>query len=308
MTVDKRDLDSVMLRRATFASFAVALCLIVTKSMAYFATGSVALLGSLIDSLMDAGASLVNLVAVRYALKPPDRDHRFGHGKAESLAAVVQSVFIVCSCVFLIHEAFHRLVEAGEMRRHMAGIGVMLFSLVATAALVSYQRFVARRTGSAAIEADALHYQGDLLGNVAVIVALFLSQWGLRMADPLLAVAIAAYLLYSARAILARALDELLDHELPEDQRNRILRLARAHPDVYGVHDLRTRRSGRTVVLQLHIELDPDLPLLEAHRIAQDVKSAIRAELPGADVMIHEDPRGLIEDRIDARVESSVAR
>jgi ferrous-iron efflux pump FieF len=291
-----------LLRRVTAASVAVAALLIIAKALAFLATGSVSLLASLVDSLIDSAASLINLLAVRYALTPADHEHRFGHGKAESLAGLMQALFIVASSAYLIHEAVHRLFDPEPVRAYGLGIAVMLFSLVATTALVTFQRHVIRRTHSAAIKADSLHYQADILGNLAVLLALFLTQWGWRSADPILALAIAAYLLFSTREIITQAMNELLDRELPEQQRLRILRIAGDHPAVQGVHDLRTRRAGRTVIIQLHIELDDQMPLVRSHRIADEVEAAIRSEIRGADVVIHQDPVGVVEQRLDERV------
>jgi ferrous-iron efflux pump FieF len=299
--------EARLLRLATLASVLTAVLLIAAKTLAVLVTGSVALLASLVDSLMDAAASLVNLVAVRYALVPADRNHRFGHGKAESLAAFLQSLLILASSAFLIHEALHRLVEPRPVQAQGIGIAVILLSLAATLALVTLQRYVIRRTHSAAIQADSLHYQADLLGNGAVLLALIATQWGWTLVDPLLALAIAAYLLYSTRAILGQALNELLDRELPEALRRRILDAARGHPAVRGAHDLRTRRAGRTIIVQLHIELDDDLRLIQAHRISDEVEAAIRREVPGADIVIHQDPVGLVEARLDNQVAAPAA-
>jgi ferrous-iron efflux pump FieF len=233
---------------------------------------------------------------------PADHEHRFGHGKAESLAGLFQALFIVASSAFLIHEAVHRFIEPAPIAHAGLGVAVMVFSLVATTALVTFQRHVIRRTQSAAIKADSLHYQADLLGNAAVLLALLLAQWGWLTADPLLALCIAAYLLFATREIIGQALNELLDRELPEPQRLKILQAAGNHPRVLGVHDLRSRRSGRMVIIQLHIELDDDMPLVEAHRIADEVEAAIKAEIRGADVVIHQDPVGVVERRLDEKV------
>jgi ferrous-iron efflux pump FieF len=178
----------------------------------------------------------------------------------------------------------------------------MLLSLAATGALVLLQSHVIRRTHSAAVKADSLHYRSDFLSNGAVLIALGLAQWGYGAADPILAIAIALYMVFASREILAQALNELLDRELPQRQRERILACARSHPQVHDVHDLRTRRSGRTVIAQLHIELDGNMTLHDAHRVADDVEAAIIGIIPGADVVIHQDPAGIAEARLDARL------
>jgi ferrous-iron efflux pump FieF len=292
-----REQQARLLRLATNASVAVALTLIAAKGLAWSATGAVSLLAALLDSVLDAAASLLNLFAVRYALAPADREHRFGHGKAESLAALGQAMLIIVSGLFLVRAAIARLADPQPVAAIDTGVAVLLFSIVATLGLVTLQRYVIRRTHSAAIRADALHYQVDLLSNGAVLVAIGLAHAGWHMADPLLALGIAVYLLLSTRAILAQALNELLDRELPEAQRQAIIAAGREHPQVLGVHDVRTRRSGRTEIVQMHIELDGSLPLDTAHGVAVEVEEAIKARLPNADIVIHQDPVGVREPR-----------
>jgi ferrous-iron efflux pump FieF len=251
---------------------------------------------------MDSGASLLNLVAVRYALAPADRKHRFGHGKAESISALAQSALIILSGIYLLVEALRRLQSPRELPTLELGIAVMLFTIVMTLALLALQGYVIRRTHSAAIRADALHYRTDLLTNSAVILALVLAQWGWTGMDPLFAAGIAVYILLSARRIMADAFNELLDRELPEPQRQLIHETANRHPAVHGIHDLRTRSAGRVDFVELHLELDGDMPLRQAHHIADEVAAAIRRALPGADVVIHQDPAGLRERRLEERL------
>lgn len=279
-----------LLRFATYASIVTAGILIIAKLTAYWLTGSVSVLASLIDSFMDAGASLVNLLAVSYALSPPDKEHRFGHGKAESLAGLAQATFIAGSGLFLILESTQRLLTPQPIEAIGVGIGVMIFSIIATLVLVTIQRHVIKKTNSTAIRADALHYKTDLLSNVAIILALLLSNFNWPGIDPLFALAIAAYVLYSAWKIGNEALQDLLDRELPDEKRHLIIQIAKDHPDVVGLHDLRTRLSGRTEFIQMHMELPDDLPLVEAHSIADEVEKNIIKAIPGADVVIHQDP------------------
>ncbi|MFT7288862.1 MAG: ferrous-iron efflux pump FieF [Halieaceae bacterium] len=288
---------AALMRLATYASVSIALLLIGAKSYAYLSTGAVSLLASLVDSVMDAAASLINLFAVRYALVPADREHRFGHGKAEALAALLQAGFIIASSAFLIHEAVYRLLEPQPVEAVSVGVAVMVLAIVLTLALLAIQRYVIRRTNSAAIKADALHYRADLLSNTATIVALVLASFGLGNADPLFALAIAGYLLFSTREILQQALSDLLDRELPDIQRRAIIRLAESHAEVHGVHDVRTRMSGRTPIVQLHLELNGEMPLRQAHVIADEVEQAIIGAFPDADVVIHQDPAGLVEEQ-----------
>ena len=279
-----------LLRRATYASVATAALLIAAKAVAWVMTGSVSVLASLLDSLMDAGASLVNMFAVRYSLMPPDEDHRFGHGKAEAVAGLAQATFIAGSGVFLLLESIDRILKPTPLEDVEVGVYVMLFSIAATLALVSYQHHVVAKTGSSAIKADALHYKTDLLVNVAIIVALVLSHYGWPGVDPFFAIAIGGYILYNAWEIGEEAFHQLIDRELPDEQRQRIEQLIDGHPRVHGFHDLRTRLSGRSEIIQLHLEMDDDLPLIEAHAIADEVEAKIKKEFPNADVVIHQDP------------------
>lgn len=286
-----------LLRLATWASLAVALVLIAVKFFAYLNTGAVSIFASLLDSLIDSGASLINLLAIRYALMPPDSNHRFGHGKAEPLAGLIQAAFIVISSAALTYESVQRLLNPQPITALASGVYVMLFAIVLTSLLVAFQRRVIKRTGSTAIQADSTHYRADLLSNAATLLALALASQGFAQADPVFALMIAAYLLISTRYILREALNELLDRELPDAQREAIIAIASAHPAVLGVHELRTRRSGRNLIVQLHIEMDGDLALREAHEIADNVEAAIHDAFSNADVVIHQDPVSVTEAR-----------
>ncbi len=287
-----------LMRRATYASVAVAGTLIVVKLAAWRFTDSVSLLSTLIDSLLDAAASMINLLAVRHALRPADREHRFGHGKAEPLAALGQTAFIAGSAVFLVIEAGRRLFAPRPVLQVEVGIGVMILAIVVTFALTRFQAHVVRQTGSVAIKADSLHYLGDILVNAAVIVALLLaSQFGWHIADPLFGIAIAGYILIVAWRIARGAFDMLMDRELPERERARIRRIVLEHPSVIDMHDLRTRASGRKTFIQVHIELDGGMSLYRAHDVADEVEASLRAAYPGAEVIIHQDPHGIDEER-----------
>jgi ferrous-iron efflux pump FieF len=287
-----------LMRRATYASVGVAVTLIVVKLIAWFMTDSVSLLSTLIDSLLDAAASLVNLFAVRHALAPADREHRFGHGKAEPLAALGQSTFIAGSAIFLLIEAGNRLVKPQPIEKSEIGIFVMIFAIVVTFALTRYQKYVVRKTGSVAIQADSLHYVGDLLVNAAVIVALVLvTQFGWNIADPIFAIAIAGYILKTAWTIARGAYDMLMDRELPEEERVRIKEIALAHPDVIALHDLRTRMSGPQTFIQVHIEMDGAMSLYRSHAVADEVEASLLQAYPEAEVIIHQDPYGIEEER-----------
>jgi ferrous-iron efflux pump FieF len=282
-----------LLRIATSASVVTATLLIVAKLAAWLATGSISVLASLVDSVMDAGASLVNLFAVRWSLQPADADHRFGHGKAQPLAALGQAAFIAGSAVFLGLQAVDRLLHPQPITNANIGLAVLGISVVATSILVLFQRYVIQRTDSPAIRADALHYATDLATNVATLAALGLASLGLHWLDPIFGFAIGAYVFYSALRIGREAVDLLLDRELPESQRAEIIDLACSVPMVRNVHGLRSRRSGQVLGIQLHIELDDDLELLQAHRIAVAVEQRIRDRWPQSDIIIHQDPVSL---------------
>ena len=287
-----------MMRIATYASSVVALVLIAVKTGAWFLTDSVSVMSSLLDSLLDAAASLVNLLAVRHALTPADREHRFGHGKAEPLAGLAQAAFIAGSALLLSLEAIHRFGHPQPVAHVDIGIGVMLFSIVVTAVLVTYQRYVVRVTGSVAIGADSLHYRSDIILNGSVILSIGLSAWlGWLALDPLFGLIIAAYILYSAAQIVRASLDRLMDRELPDADRVRIREIALRHPEVRAVHDLRTRSAGPGVFIQIHIEMDGGMTLRRSHDISDEVEHEILAAFPHAEVIIHQDPAGLEEPR-----------
>lgn len=285
------DRAGVLMRRATYASVGVALSLIAAKLFAWLLTDSVALLSTLVDSLLDAFASIVNLIAVRAALKPADEDHRFGHGKAESLSAMGQSAFIAGSAVFLMIEAVRRLYDPQPIEHGSVGVAVMIVSIVATLGLVLYQHTVIKRTGSLAIQADSLNYRGDILVNIAVILALIGTQLlDAPIIDPIIASVIALYILWNASRVFRAALDELMDRELQDDQRQRIKEIAFSNPGVLALHDLRTRSSGRSCFIQLHIELSGDQSLRESHLTARAVETGIQREFPDAEVLVRQDP------------------
>ncbi|MGE0121040.1 MAG: cation diffusion facilitator family transporter [Dongiaceae bacterium] len=289
---------TLLMRRATYASVATALLLISAKAVAYVMTDAVSLLSTLLDSLLDAAASLVNLLAVRHALTPADREHRFGHGKAEPLAALGQSAFIAGSALFLLVQAGSRLVSPHPVANTVVGLAVMAISIAATLLLVLYQRAVIRRTGSLAIKADALHYASDLAVNASVVIALILTgMYGWQRADPIFAAGIGLYIMHTAWQIARSAFDMLMDRELPDADRGRIRGIALADPRVRAVHDLRTRAAGLTTFVQMHLEMDGGLTLAEAHAIADAVEANILRAFPGAEIIIHQDPAGLAESR-----------
>ena len=283
-----------LLRLATYASISVALILIVAKLIAWGLSDSVSLLATLIDSVLDALASLINLIAVRHALTPADKEHRFGHGKAEALAGLSQSMFIAGSAGFLLLEAGRRLISPIAVESVGISMLVMVFSIVATLLLLSFQAHVIRKTNSTAIRADALHYRTDLLVNASVILALWLSVKGWAGFDALFACAIAIYILYSAWEIITVSYDHLMDRELPDEQREEIERLVLQHKSARGPHDLRSRHSGTVTFIQLHLELDDDLSLMEAHKISDEVELCLLEAFPGSEIIIHIDPQSVV--------------
>lgn len=286
------DHNARLLRLATYASVVTATILIMAKIGAMLLTGSVSVMASLIDSLMDAAASLINLFAVRYSLMPADEEHRFGHGKAESLAGLAQATFIAGSALFLLLHAVDRLLNPQPLQDIGIGIAVMVFAIVATLILLAIQRYVIARTGSTAIRADSLHYFTDLLTNASIIAALALSLTGWPGMDPLFAIGIAFYILYSAWQIGLEAFHQLMDRELPDADRERIRAIALGHAQVRGLHDLRTYRSGQREIVQFHLELDGELSLHAAHAVTEAVTTAIRQAYPAADIVIRQDPVG----------------
>ncbi|HEX5795955.1 MAG TPA: cation diffusion facilitator family transporter [Geminicoccaceae bacterium] len=289
--------------RAALASIAVALTLIAAKLGAWLVTDSIVILTALVDSGIDLLASLVTLISVRQAAQPADRAHRYGHGKAEALAAFAQAGFVGGSALILASEAIQRLISPQAISQGRLGIAVMLLAIALTAGLVLFQRAVVRRTGSVAIRADSLHYRADLLMNLAVIGSLVLSEaLGSTLVDPLVALAIVAWLLYGAVQVARHALDMLMDRELPSERRQHIRALALAHPAAQGMHDLRTRRAGADVFIELHLELDGALSLDRAHDITHEVEARIRESFPEADIIVHQEPAGLADERLDHKI------
>ena len=282
--------DSSLLLITAAASILVALTLIVLKGGVWWVSGSVSLLASLIDSVMDSLASLVNFLAIRYSLQPADEEHRFGHGKAEALAGLGQAVLIGISALLLGREAIDKLINPQPVGELNLAIAVMVVSIVLTFLLLMLQRYTVRRTGSTAIEADSLHYLSDLAVNVGIIAALVASVFGHLWVDGTVAMLIALYILRAAWGIGSESTQLLLDREISGDVREEISAIVGAHPQALGFHQLRTRQSGRTQFIQLHVDMDERMSLREAHDLAEDIEMKIREKFPMADVIIHEDP------------------
>ncbi len=285
-----------LMRLATYAAVALACGLALVKAVAWQATGSVAVLSSLVDSLIDAAASLVNLVAIRRAQVPADDDHRFGHGKAEPLAALGQAAFVAGSGLLVVLQAAGSLLQPRPIQNASIGLAVMCVSIVATFALVRFQAYVVKRSGSVAIRADRLHYTGDVLMNGSVILSLALAQWlGVQWIDPICGIAIAGYMLFGAVQIARTSLDMLMDRELSDEVRLQIEATAKRHPEVLAVHDLRTRSSGPRLFIQFHMVLPAEISLSRAHIISDEVEAALLEAFPGAEILIHQDPTDAVE-------------
>lgn len=278
-----------LVRLAAKASVCTAILLIIIKLLAWLASGSVSLLASLVDSLMDSAASLLSLWAVSIAMTPADSKHGFGHGKAEPLAGMVQAAFIGGSAVFLLLNALERLQHPQPLQQVPLAMLVMAVSIGATLVLLWIQRQAVAQSGSLAIQADSLHYASDLLANAAVLLALFLEQFGWYWADATLALLIAPYVLYSAGQIGYESTQTLMDQALPEQEQQQIRDLAQ-HPQVVGLSDLRTRRAGSVRFIQFNIEVDGALSLWQAHDIAELIEQRIQQHWPEAWVMIHQEP------------------
>ena len=288
-TMDPR--KARLAQMATYASVSVALILIGSKFYAWYISNSLSLLSTLVDSILDAAASLLTMYAVRHAIRPADEEHRFGHAKAEALAALAQSAFIMGSAVWLLAEAVERFITPEKVSETTTGIIVMIIAITMTIGLVMFQRYVIRETSSLAIKADLAHYKTDLFINIGVIIALLGTRWfEISYIDPFIGSVIAFYILWTAWSILIEAVHILMDRELPDEDRAKIKSIALSHPEVKGMHDLRTRSAGYQVFIQLHLELDGSMSLSEAHHISEAVMDHIMQAYPNAEVLIHEDP------------------
>lgn len=279
--------DARIIRIATYTSVATAALLIIIKLFGWWITHSISLQASLIDSLLDAFASFINMIAVYHALKPADKEHRFGHGKAESLAGLGQAVFIGASSLWLLHEAVGRFSNPEPIESTGIGLLVIGIAIAITLFLVSFQKYVVKKTGSTAIAADMIHYQSDLLVNGAVIVSLSAAQFfDISEIDPLFGILIGSYIFWSAWKIMLQAFNILMDRELDDKERAIILKIIQTHPKVIEARDLRTRTSGLQQFIQLHLVMDPKLSLHEADLIAAEVEKEVIKAFPKSQVMI----------------------
>jgi ferrous-iron efflux pump FieF len=284
-------------RSAAIGSITVAVFLLALKSWAAWSTGSSAMLGSLADTALDLIASVATLIGVWIGSTPPDEKHRFGHGKAEAIAALFQIVLISISAIGIAAHAADRLIAGGRSQAAADGIGVSLAAIVVTLALIAWQRHVIRKTGSLAIRTDNVHYQSDLLLNLAVIAALALDQFaGLAGADAVFGLLIAMWLAWGAWRASHVVIEQLMDREWPEEKKDRFLAVLASNPDITGVHDLRTRTSGNQDFVQFHVWVDPDMTVREAHRVMDTAEARLRREFPDVEILIHPDPEGLVNE------------
>ncbi|MBY0520065.1 MAG: cation diffusion facilitator family transporter [Sphingomonas sp.] len=302
--------NGALTARAAMASVGVATLLMAIKGYAAWHTGSVAMLGSLADTGLDLVASLMTLFGVRLAALPADHDHRFGHGKAEALVALFQVGVIAASAIAIFWRAVDRLLTRSATADVGIGIGASVIAILATLALITYQRKVVAQTGSVAIGADRIHYQSDIMLNVAVIAALVLDQLaGLAGADPVFGIIIALWLVWGAWRASTAAIDQLMDKEWPLEKRRRFVEVASRHPELKGLHDLRTRTSGSTDFVQFHMWMDPKMTVARAHDVVEDIENRLAAEFPGTEILIHIDPEGQVDHPGNPLVETDeVAR
>ncbi len=298
-----------LVRWASYASVAVAVILLAVKGTAYWRTGAVSLLTSLVDAGVDLGAALGTLIGVWYASRPPDADHRYGHGKGETLAAFLQAVLLILAALGLEVESIRRLVVPLAVNDLDAGLAIVLASLATAILLVFFQTYVLRRTESPAIGADRAHYRADVAVNFGVLLALVVTRaTGWLRADPAFAVLIALYMLYNGWTIARLALRSLLDQELSEADRELIRNIILAQAEVRGVHDLRTRDAGDRVVIEFHLELDGHLSITEGHAITDATEKAVASAFQNADVLAHQEPAGIDDERLDDVVQAQALR
>lgn len=275
---------------AAFSATVTALLLVAFKLYAWLVTDASAMLASTTDSLLDLFASIMNVVILKYALAPADNEHRFGHGKAESLAGLVQSAFVMGSALLLVFHGVDRMISPQVVQQSAIGIGVTVIAIMLTLCLVIIQKMVIKKTQSVAISADALHYQSDLILNIGVLLALFLTNSVWMRADGFFTVLVGGYLFWGAAKIIWLSIYQLMDHELTDDEKFIITEIVNSHHKTYGLHDLRTRQSGPIRFIQFHLELDNNLSLFEAHEIGESIEKTIEEKLSPCEVFIHHDP------------------
>lgn len=294
---------NILKTAAAGASVSVAVVLSLIKAFAAFSTGSLSVVSSMVDSIADVFSSLVSLIAVRFSNKPFTSEHRYGYGKAEAVSALVQAAFVAGSGAFILYDGFNRFIHPVAIKQTVLGMGIMGVSLLFTIGLILFQRYVVRKTKSLAIKADSVHYMVDLLTNAAIVLSLgFVHYLNWSWFDILTAVFISCYLIYNACQIAVEALSEITDKEVDSSIKEDIVVMVRSVPEVKGFHDFRTRVSGTRMFLEIHLEMDGNLPLSKAHDVSEKVEDKILAAYPQAQVIVHQDPYGLRERRIDHEI------
>lgn len=296
--VRSNDVSNKLVKLSTYVTVAGVSLVIVAKLCGWFMTNSITMLASLIDSLLDICVSIMNLITVHYSLQPPDHEHRFGHGKAEDIAVFAQASFFGFSGVFLIFTSVKRLFTPEEqiINASSEGIAILVFSMVITLGIVLFQHYVMKRAKSNVIEADSMHYITDFLTNICAIIGILVATyWHFAIFDSIIAIAIAIYIIVNAIRMFKRAFNNLMDHELDEQDRQMIIESIKAHGQVLGFHDLKTRYSGVKPFIQFHLELDENITLKRAHIIAIEVEKDILSKIPNAEIIIHQDPEGIDE-------------
>lgn len=303
LKLSEKEAQNKLKRAASAASVALAAALTLLKVAAAVYTGSLAVLSSMIDSLADIFASSITFVAVKFASMQATDDHRYGFGKAEAISALVQSAFVSGSGIFVLYDGIMRLFMRKTVGDPDFGIVVMVISLAATTALILFQKYVAKRTNSLAIAADSAHYTVDVVTNLAIIATLVVVKfWGIYWFDTVTALAVAGYLLLNAYKLACGAVSVLTDAELSDDIRKKVCRIVMENPFSQGIHDLRTRDLGGAYMFEFHLELDGDLPLSAAHEMTETVEDNLLDEFPNAQIIIHQDPVGVKEDRLDHKL------
>lgn len=287
-----------LIRISTYTTVAIVSFIILIKFYGWIATNSVTMLAALLDSLMDICISIMNLLTVRYSLQPPDNEHRFGHEKAEDIAVFVQATFFCLSGIYLIFTSILRVFSPHEIEINYPskGIYILLFSIIATLVLVMFQRYVTKKTKSQVIEADLLHYVTDFLTNICAIIGIYVSMyWKIKIFDSVTASLIAIYIIFTSIKMFKRSFNNLMDREMNDDEKQIIIEIIKANKNTLGFHDLKTRHAGIKPFIQFHLELDENISLKDAHAIANEIEKNILEKFPNADIIIHQDPEGVIE-------------
>lgn len=310
MSMKKKYLTTEQINRlkktATTASLTLAISLCLLKTFGAFYTGSLAVLSSMIDSLTDIGASLITVIAVRFSSQEESYSFRYGYGKAESISALVQAAFIAGSGIFVMYDGINRLIYPRPIEQTFVGILIMVIALISTLGLIAFQRYVTKLTASKAIEADSAHYMVDVMTNLSIILSLCIVSWfGISWFDSLTAIGISGYLLYNAHKIAAESVCTLMDAELSPEIRKEIKKIVLSSPFAKGIHDLRTHDLGGKYMFEFHLELDGDLPLSAAHDMTEMVEENLWEAYPNAVIIIHQDPVGIKEDRLDTKLKKA---